>query len=144
MAKDKRSFLLYTDVLHTVQQLNNEQAGKLFKHILMYVNDMDPEADFITGLAFEPIKQQLKRDLKKYENICNRNKINGEYGGRPTKEPKKPSGLFGNPNKPKKADNDNDNDNDNSIPLRTRRKITADGIIFVPDTDFAEPDDITS
>lgn len=82
----------------------DEFAGRLFKHILSYVNDEDPQTDdFALKMAFEPIKQQLKRDLEKYENIRKRNAVNGSMGGRP-KKPKKPSGLSGNPEKPKKAD----------------------------------------
>jgi hypothetical protein len=110
MAKDKKSFILYCDIIHTVEQLNDVDAGKLFKHVLRYVNDLNPEADdIITKIAFEPIKQQLKRDLQKYERLCVRNAENGKSGGRPRK-PKKPNGLIGNSEKPKKADNDTDND----------------------------------
>ena len=37
-------------------------------HILEYVNDENPVTDdLIIEIAFEPIKQQLKRDLKRYE-----------------------------------------------------------------------------
>jgi len=68
MAQNKKSFILYTDLIHTVDQLNEEQAGKLFKHILAYVNDLNPKTDdVITKIAFEPIKQQLKRDLQKWD-----------------------------------------------------------------------------
>lgn len=68
MAKDKKSFLLYCDLIHTIGHLTDEQAGKLFKHILSYVGDLNPITDdVITNLAFEPIKQQLKRDLKAWE-----------------------------------------------------------------------------
>lgn len=70
MAEGKKSFLLYCDVIHTVNKLTNEQAGKLFKHVLAYVNDVNPVCDdLIIEIAFEPIKQFLKRDLKKYEDI---------------------------------------------------------------------------
>jgi nitrous oxide reductase len=70
MAENKKSFLLYTDVHHTVKKLTDEQSGKLFKHILAYVNDENPELnDFVLEIAFEPIKQNLKRDLRKYEII---------------------------------------------------------------------------
>ena len=70
MADNKKSFLLYTDIIHTVDKLTDEQAGNLFKHILKYVNDLNPVPDnIITELTFEPIKQQLKRDLKKYEEL---------------------------------------------------------------------------
>jgi len=68
MAKDKKSFVLYSDLKHTVQKLPDEQAGKLLKHILAYVNDENPTTeDLLVEIAFEPIKQQLKRDLKKFE-----------------------------------------------------------------------------
>jgi hypothetical protein len=70
MAEGKKSFLLYADVNHTVKHLTEEQAGQLFKHILAYVNDEQPDTpDPIIKIAFEPIKQSLKRDLKKYETI---------------------------------------------------------------------------
>ena len=68
MAEDKKSFLLYTDLIHTVNKMPNDKAGELFKHILSYVNDLNPETeDLIIQLTFEPIKQQLKRDLLKYK-----------------------------------------------------------------------------
>lgn len=77
MAENKKSFLLYCDLIHTVEQLTDEQAGDLFKHILRYVNDQEPQTDnVITRIAFEPIKQSLKRDLQKYEDIRKRNQDN--------------------------------------------------------------------
>ena len=76
MAKEKNGFVLYCDVIHTAEKLTDEQAGKLFKHILRYVNDENPECDFVTEIAFEPIKQTLKRDLVKYENKRLQNKEN--------------------------------------------------------------------
>ena len=79
MAKNKKGFILYCDVIHTAEKLSDEQAGKLFKHILKYVNDEDPTPeDIITEIAFEPIKQSLKRDLQKYEDIRLKNKENAQ------------------------------------------------------------------
>lgn len=67
MAKDKNSFLLYKDMQHTINKLSDEQAGVLFKLIFSYVNDEEPQPpDFLMEVVFEPIKQQLKRDLKRY------------------------------------------------------------------------------
>jgi len=75
MAENKKSFLLYCDIIHTVEKLTDEQAGKLLKHTLKYVNDLNPTPeDIITEIAFEPIKQSLKRDLLKYEGIRIKNK----------------------------------------------------------------------
>jgi len=68
MAENKKSFLLYCDLIHTISQMPNDKAGELFKHILSYVNDENPQSeDLIINLTFEPIKQSLKRDLIKYE-----------------------------------------------------------------------------
>lgn len=129
MADNKKSFILYVDSGSTFEALEDDEAGRLIKHIFRYVSGSTHVApDKITQIAFESIKQQLKRDLVKYESICDRNKGNGLKGGRPKKEspdePKKPSGLFTNPDEPKKADSDNDNvnvnDNENNI---ERRKL---------------------
>ena len=57
----------------------NEKAGELFNHILEYVNDNDPETkDLIVELTFEPIKQQLKRDLEKWDAIRGKRSIAGK------------------------------------------------------------------
>ena len=81
MATGKKSFVLYTDLVHSVEILNDEQAGKLFKHILNYVNDFDPkETDPFVRLAFEPIKQQLKRDLKVWKTKKKKRSDAGKKG----------------------------------------------------------------
>ena len=70
MADNKKSFVLYCDIIKTVEKLPNETAGELFKHLLSYVNDEEPETDnLLVEVAFEPIKQQLKRDLVKWDEI---------------------------------------------------------------------------
>lgn len=69
MEEDKISFVLYSDQRGQFDKLSDEQAGKLVKHIFSYVNLEYPEGDFITELAFEPIKTQLKRDKKKWESV---------------------------------------------------------------------------
>jgi hypothetical protein len=68
MAENKKSFILYCDQKGVWDKLDDAQAGRLVKHIIAYVNDENPVApDFVTELAFEPIKQSLKRDLRKWE-----------------------------------------------------------------------------
>ena len=122
MAKDKKSVLLYCDIIHTIEKMDNATAGEFFKHYLRYINDLNPTTDnIVVDIAFESVKQNLKRDLKKYENICERNALNGSKGGRP-KKPKKPSGLIGNPKEPKKADTDNDTDTDIDINKKNNKK----------------------
>jgi uncharacterized phage protein (TIGR02220 family) len=66
--ENKKSFILYCDLIHTVEKLTDVDAGQLFKHLLRYVNDQNPESDNpIVDIVFEPIKQAFKRDLKKWE-----------------------------------------------------------------------------
>jgi len=99
MAKDKKSFVAYCDWLESFEELTDEEAGRLAKHLFRYVNDLNPEApDKITKMCFIPIKQSLKRDLVKYEERADRARENGAKGGRPKtqktqsviSEPKKP------------------------------------------------------
>lgn len=113
MAKDKKSFLIYCDLIHSVEHLTDEEKGRLFQHLLEYVNDMSPVlTDRMLLGSWKPIELQLKRDLVKYESIRERNSKNGSKGGRP-KEPKEPNGLIGNPSEPKKADTVTDTVTDN-------------------------------
>jgi hypothetical protein len=83
MAKDKASFVLYCDLIHTVEHLTDLQAGKLFKLILQYVNDKNPDnsKDTVLKIAFEPIKRQLKRDLKEWEAERSKRSVAGKMGG---------------------------------------------------------------
>jgi hypothetical protein len=64
------------------------------------VNDLNPQSDsVITKIAFEPIRQALKRDLDKYESIRKRNSDNARMRWDATAS----SGI---PNDTKNADSD--------------------------------------
>jgi hypothetical protein len=64
----KKSFVMYTDQREVFDELDDVTAGKLIKHIFSYVNDEDPIAeDLLLKIAFLPIKTQLKRDLKVWD-----------------------------------------------------------------------------
>lgn len=79
MAENKKSFLLYADLIYTVKKMPLDKAGELFLTILKYVNDENPVIeDVLIDLVFEPIKQQLRRDLKCWEGI----KVEKSNGGR--------------------------------------------------------------
>ena len=82
MAENKKSFVLYADQRGLFDKLPDELAGNLIKHIFSYVNDEHPEtSDLVIEIAFESIKTQLKRDLKKWEH---------------EKESKSDAGIIGN------------------------------------------------
>lgn len=115
MAKNKKSFVLYCDQQGVFNKLPDEIAGKLIKHIFSFVNDENPICDdLLIEIAFEPIKQSLKRDLKKYEHYIDKQAINGAKGGRPRKEEEtqKTQPFF---LKPKKPDSVSDSVSDNDI-----------------------------
>ena len=81
MAEEKNSFILYADIYDSVSQLDNERAGILFKTILEYVNDLDPEPeDLLVKMVFIPIKASLKRDLKKWEGNKEKKSKSGTEG----------------------------------------------------------------
>ena len=104
MAQDKKSFILYADQRGVFNQLPDELAGKLIKHIFAYVSDENPQSeDLIINIAFEPIKQSLKRDLQRWQQYIDKQADNGKKGGRPKKanETQKTQAFL---EKPKKAD----------------------------------------
>lgn len=77
MAENKKGFVLYADQIEIFEQLPDDVAGRLIKHIYNYVNDKNPSTeDLIIKIAFAPIKSQLKRDLVKYEQRREKNREN--------------------------------------------------------------------
>ena len=75
----KKSFVLYTDQREVFDELSDEDAGRLIKHIFSYVNDENPSTDdLLLKVAFLPIKTQLKRDLK----MWNEKKLQRAEAGR--------------------------------------------------------------
>ena len=70
MAENKKSFVLYADLLKSIEHLTNEEKGILFNHLLEYVNDKNPVlTDRLILTAWKPIELQLKRDLHEWEVI---------------------------------------------------------------------------
>jgi hypothetical protein len=81
MAENKKSIIVYADWMEQFTILTDEEAGKLIKHFFLYVNDLNPTAiDRLTEMLFIPLKQSLKRDLKKWETILQDRSYNGRMG----------------------------------------------------------------
>ena len=71
----KKSIIIYSDFLHKISKLSDEQAGKLFKGLLNYSNGITPEFDdVLLDYAFEDIKTTIDRDTEKYSLKCLKNK----------------------------------------------------------------------
>lgn len=112
----KKSFILHIDSLSILDELSDEQSGKLFKAIYNFQIDNNIELEPLIKIAFLPFKNQFIRDNDKFTSFVDKQKANGSKGGRPSKnpkEPKKPKPFSENPTKPKKAYNDSDSINDN-------------------------------
>jgi hypothetical protein len=70
MATGKKSFVLYSDMLQSIDHLTNEEKGILFNHLLEYVNDLEPIlTDRLILTAWKPIELSLKRDLVKFKEV---------------------------------------------------------------------------
>ena len=81
MAENKKSFVIYCDLIHTIRKMKKEDIGELFLHILEYTNDLNPVTEnAIVDIVFEPIKQQMKRDLKSWEETKEGKSLNGRKG----------------------------------------------------------------
>jgi hypothetical protein len=117
MSSERKSFIIHKDSLSILDDLTDEQAGKLFKAIKSYHDNTEYQVDNLIKIAMSPFKNQFDRDAGKYTDTVERNRINGLKGGRPRSEPnpskpKEPTGLIENPTKPKKADSDSKSGND--------------------------------
>lgn len=108
----RNSFVLHMDSLSVLDDLTDDQAGKLFKAIKSFKTGSECELDFGLRMAFLPFKNQFLRDDKGYQKVVERNKINGSKGGAP-KKPKRTQKTQSVILEPKKADSDSDSDSDN-------------------------------
>jgi len=82
MAENKKSFIAYCDWGATFNALPDAEAGQLVKHLFAYVNDENPSTDnVLINAVFANIKQQLKRDLVKWESKSEVRANAGRAGG---------------------------------------------------------------
>ena len=127
----KKSFLIYIDNLNVLDDLTDEEAGKLFKAIKLYQLEKKIELKGLLRAVFIPFKTIFDKNEEQYQNVCKRNRENGSKGGRPkTQEnPKNPVGFLETQENPKNLDNDNDNDNDNDILINNNNIPTKEEIL---------------
>jgi hypothetical protein len=73
MAKD--SFVFRCDYIEKLSQFSTEELGILVKALSEYVKDgVIPEIDKGLMIAFNMIKVDVDKDIKKYEERCRINK----------------------------------------------------------------------
>ena len=76
---EQKGFVVYGDTKAVVDELSDEQAGRLFRGMLEYfVDGDDPDFDDVLKLVFIPIRQQMDRNADKYNKMCDRNRENAK------------------------------------------------------------------
>ena len=78
----KESFVLYTAQKEVIDNLSDEDAGKLFKGIFEYVSGSEPNFNDLLKFIFIPIRQQLDRNAQKYAEIKEKRRVAGAKGGK--------------------------------------------------------------
>lgn len=135
----KKSIIIYADCIAILEELTYEQAGRLFKAILTYVNDepITEINDPAVKMAFKVLKIQIDRDSQKYEKICEKRREYGRLGGLKKAEATKSQHKPAEATKSKQelanvADSDSDNDSDSEStnvdvkePSKEGKKTTA-------------------
>ena len=81
-------FMLYRESSALFEQLTDEQAGRVIKAALLYfgTGEIPQSLEQIEMIVFTIIKGDIERSVKRYVEIQERNRKNGEKGGRPPKE----------------------------------------------------------
>ena len=79
---DKKSFLVFYDIKETLDELNDEQVGQLFRAMVDFeVNGDLPEFTGVLKMAWIPIRQTLTRAGAKYEETLEARREAGRLGG---------------------------------------------------------------
>lgn len=82
MADNKKSFVVYHDIKEVLDDLTDEQAGKLFRSMVNYsVEGSEQPLDGVLKFIFIPIRQQMDRDSTKWEGIREKRAEAGRKGG---------------------------------------------------------------
>lgn len=78
---EKDSFILYKGQFSNLSLLTMEERGELLTAIICHVNnETPPPLSNIATVFLQPIKEQIDRDSKKYQEICETRAANGEIG----------------------------------------------------------------
>lgn len=114
----RKSFILYLDNSIILDQLTDEESGKLIKAIFKYQSSgVTPDFSKNPALAmgFSVFKMSLDRDSEKYQERCEKNRANGKKGGIANATNRYQTGANASKRVANQADNGNDSDNGNDI-----------------------------
>ena len=87
---NKKSFIMYSNYRKFLSKLPDKDIADLIKAIFCFVEGEEvPELSPSAELCFGIISDQIKRDMEKYEKVCERRAIAGRLGGIKTQEKRK-------------------------------------------------------
>ena len=90
---NKKSFIMYSNYRKFLSKLPDKDIADLIKAIFCFVEGEEvPELSQSAELCFSIISDQIKRDMEKYEKVCERRAIAGRLGGIKTQEKRKMEG----------------------------------------------------
>lgn len=123
-------FILNGTHQEEVNMLSDEEAGKLLKALFTYFNnDEVAELSPVVKMLFIALKREIDYNNESYNAKCERNRKNGQNGGRPKKQ-ENPLGFLGNEENPtgskynnKDKSKNNNNDNDKSFMKPTLQEV---------------------
>ena len=78
----KKSFLIYTESLSVLDELNKEQIADLFLAIKDYQNGVEPKLNGLMKAVFLPFKNYFDENAEKYEKVCEKRRNAGSLGGK--------------------------------------------------------------
>jgi len=125
MAKGK-SFLIYIDIRKNLELLSDEEAGKVFKAIVEYVDigKLPQFDDRSLQVFFNTIMDQIDRDREKYEKKCGANRENQQKRWKRIREMESHfnTNVYDRiQSYTNVTDNDNDTDNDTDNDIKKRK-----------------------
>ena len=111
-----KGFMFYLSHKENLAELSDSQLGMLLRSLIDFAETEKPQkiADPVVHMAYKFMISQIRQDIKKYEETCQKNSQNGKKGGRP---PQKAVGFseserfFEKPKKANKKENKNENKN---------------------------------
>ena len=92
--------MMYPEVLDSLEELTNEEIGIMIRLICKWNKgeEVKPNGS-LEKYVWSTIHPKLESNKESYQNIIDRNRVNGKKGGRP-KTQDNPMGFSGNPNNP--------------------------------------------
>lgn len=106
---NRKAFVFYKEWKEAIKDLPDDIRLEIYESIIEYAATGDIQGlKPMAKVAFNFIKADIDRDIEKYVSMAERNKSNGNKGGRPKTQnnPENPVGFSetqNNPSKPKKA-----------------------------------------